>query len=93
MSPDPVALAERVAMVSAALKAHAGGLTLEGADDEGRVTVRFTGMCTGCPARPLTMAATVRPALARVEGVVEVVATGSRISAEAEERLQAFLVG
>ena len=80
----------RVRELSALLAAHAGGLELAEAADSA-VTVRFTGMCTGCPARPLTLAATVRPALLAVEGVTSVAAEGSRISEEAEHRLAAFL--
>ena len=55
--------------------------------------LRFTGMCTGCHLRPLTTASTIRPALLELEGVEAVEIEGSRISAEAEARLAAALVG
>ena len=58
---------------------------------DGRVAVRFTGMCTGCPMRPLTTAATVRPVLLELDGVTAVSVEGSRISEEAELRLASAL--
>ena len=69
------------------LDAHAGGLQLVGTEADGSVTVRFTGMCCGCPLRPVSMAGLIRPALLSVEGVTAVSAEGGRISAEAESRL------
>jgi len=70
------------------LGAHAGGIELVGLSG-GVARVRYTGMCTGCPLRPVTTASTVRPALVGVEGVEEVEIEGSRISAEAEARIAA----
>lgn len=84
-------VAARVAELSHRITAHAGGLELAGVTANGAVTVRFTGLCTGCTYRPLTMAGTVRPALLQIEGVTSVEATGSRISTEAEARLAALL--
>lgn len=75
-----------LAAIGPALAAHAGGVELAGLED-GAVRLRYTGMCTGCPLRPLTTATTVRPALAAVPGVTSVEVEGSRISAEAEARL------
>ena len=46
-------------------------------------------MCAGCQYRPVTFAATVRPALLALEGVTAVEVAGSRISAEAEARVLA----
>lgn len=83
----------RVAELSARIAAHAGGLELDHVAADGTVTVRFTGMCTGCPYRPLTMAGTVRPALLAIDGVTRVEAVGSRISEEAERRLNDLGVG
>jgi len=68
------------------LSAHAGGAELVSIKD-GVVRIRYTGMCTGCHLRPVTTAATVRPALLAIEGVTAVEVEGSRISAQAEARL------
>jgi Fe-S cluster biogenesis protein NfuA len=84
---------ERVQELSALMRTHAGGLELESVSDDGAVRVRFTGMCCGCAFRPLTMAGTIRPALAAVAGVTRVEAAGTRISAEAEERIATALAG
>ncbi|MFI7708682.1 NifU family protein [Nonomuraea sp. NPDC049480] len=84
---DQDALGERVRQVSTYLRMHAGGIELSRVSDEGEVHVQFTGMCTGCPYRPVTMAATVRPALLQIEGITSVHAQGSRISEGAERRL------
>lgn len=90
---DQDALGERVRQVSTYLRMHAGGIELSGISGDGEVHVQFTGMCTGCPYRPVTMAATVRPALLQIEGVTSVHAQGSRISEEAERRLAADMAG
>jgi Fe-S cluster biogenesis protein NfuA len=89
--PDRVALEERIREVARFIHNHAGGLELTHATDKGEV--RFTGMCTGCPYRPVTMASTVRPALMEVEGVTSVHAIGSRISEQAEKRLVEDMAG
>ena len=73
-----------------ALAAHAGGVELVDTE-RGVVTLRYTGMCTGCHLRPLTTASTIRPALLALAGVRSVEIEGSRISAEAEARLAAAL--
>lgn len=78
---------QRVRDVDQLITMHAGGIELDRVDVDGNVRVRFTGMCTGCLYRPITMAATVRPALMEVDGVTSVSAVGSRVSEEAEQRL------
>jgi Fe-S cluster biogenesis protein NfuA len=82
------ALADRLEQLGDVLAAHAGGIELVDHSD-GVVRLRFTGMCTGCPLRPLTTASTVRPALLALDGVDAVEIEGSRISAEAEARIAA----
>lgn len=80
-------LERRVARVSALIASHFGGIELVGVSDDGVVRIRFTGMCFGCALRPLTLAASVRPALLAVEGVSRVEMTGGGWSRQAEERL------
>jgi len=85
-------LAARLAELGMQLGAHAGGIEL--AELRGGVArLRYTGMCTGCPLRPVTTASTVRPALLAVEGIDELEVEGSRISAEAEARIAAAFAG
>lgn len=83
-------LDERVREINRALGAHAGGIEVAAVADAS-VTIRYTGMCTGCPFRPVTTAATVRPALLDLPEISSVSVEGSRISQEAEERLGAAL--
>ncbi len=69
---------EAVAEIDRALRiAHGGGL-----EEVRPGLVRFTGMCTACPTRPLCFEHSIRPLL----GDVDVV--GMRISDEAKERLR-----
>jgi Fe-S cluster biogenesis protein NfuA len=82
------AVLARIEELRPALDAHAGGVELVAVED-GVVRLRFTGMCTGCPLRPLTTASTIRPALLALEGVQAVEVEGARISSEAEARLAA----
>jgi Fe-S cluster biogenesis protein NfuA len=79
---------EHVEMLSEFLGQHAGGLELEDIDADGRVTVRYLGMCTGCLYRPVTMGATIRPFLMEVEGVTSVEAVGSRMNDRAQAQLE-----
>lgn len=82
------AVLARIEELRPALDAHAGGVELVAVEGS-VVRLRFTGMCTGCPLRPVTTASTIRPALLELEGVTAVEVEGSRISAEAEARLAA----
>jgi Fe-S cluster biogenesis protein NfuA len=82
------AVAERVGLINGLLAQHAGGVKLKAIDEKGRVSLQFTGMCTGCLYRPVTMAATIRPALMEIDGVTDVEANGSRIDEAARDRLE-----
>jgi Fe-S cluster biogenesis protein NfuA len=88
---DEQQLRARVARVCAVMSAHAGAIELLGVDARGEVLVRFTGMCTGCAFRPLTMEGTIRPALMDVSGVTAVHADGARISEEALARMRHYM--
>jgi Fe-S cluster biogenesis protein NfuA len=82
------AVLARLEELRPALDAHAGGVEVVSVEG-GVVRLRFTGMCAGCPLRPVTTASTIRPALLALDGVRAVEVEGSRISAEAEARLAA----
>jgi Fe-S cluster biogenesis protein NfuA len=84
--PMTTAVLECLEQLRPALDAHAGGIEFVGVTGS-TVRLRFTGMCTGCHLRPLTMASTIRPTLLELAGVEAVEIEGSRISAEAEARL------
>jgi Fe-S cluster biogenesis protein NfuA len=83
------AIESRIGQLDVLLRAHAGGLELRDVDHAGHVVVRYTGMCAGCPWKPLTTEATVRPALMATDGVTAVEVEGSRISDEAQRRIAA----
>ena len=84
-------LEREIAELQRLLDVHAGGVELVELTADGTARLRFTGMCTGCVARPLTTATTVRPFLLAVDGVNAVEIEGSRISQEAEERIADLL--
>ncbi|GAA3191131.1 NifU family protein [Dactylosporangium siamense] len=84
------ALAGAVAAVNRRLAAHAGAVEVTAAGEDG-VTVRFTGMCTGCAFRPTTFGALVAPLLSAVPGVREMRAEGVRVSPHAARRMAALL--
>lgn len=88
---NQLVLKDRISELNALMSSHAGAIELKRVDEtSGAVEIRFLALCTGCPYRPLTMTATIRPALLSVPGVTAVEAEGARISAEAEERLAAL---
>ncbi len=79
---------ELVDSLSAVLAYHGGGVVLEGVSPAGKVRLSFTGMCSHCSLRPVTMAAILRPALESLDGVTAVEIAGLKISEEAEQRLR-----
>jgi Fe-S cluster biogenesis protein NfuA len=88
---DATLLGIRIEEVRAVMSAHAGAVELIDVSPWGGVRLRFTGMCAGCPYRPLTMEGTIRPALESVPGVTAVEARGARVSEEALARMRRHL--
>lgn len=84
-------LEHRLRQICAVMSAHAGGVELADITAAGVVRLRFTGMCSGCAFRPLTMAGTIVPALMAVPGVTAAQADGARISEEAARRMARYL--
>lgn len=80
-------LDKRVREISELLRWHGGGVEIDEVTSDGVLRLRFTGMCTSCPVRPMTFAANIRPALFDLEGVTRVEVVGMRLSEEAEARL------
>ena len=76
--------------VNLRMRSHGGGIELTSMTEDGDVSVRFTGMCCGCPYKALTWRGTVQPMLRSVEAVTGLSAPGVRISEEAEDRLMRY---
>ncbi len=79
--------AQVVEALSGVLRGHGGGLQL--LSDGPVPSVRFTGMCAGCPGKPGCHEGLVVPALLAVPGVRDVEASGTRTDPAARARLQA----
>jgi Fe-S cluster biogenesis protein NfuA len=89
-SLDQQGLDSRLRVLSRILASHGGDIRVARLTPDGDLRVELTGRCQHCPLKPMTMAATVRPLLAEVEGVEHVTAEGVRISEEAARRLMAL---
>lgn len=85
---DQSTLEHRIAELTLLMRTHAGGVELVDVSEEGHVTVAFTGMCQGCRFRPMTLYATLVPALMTVPGVTAVNVRGMRMSDEAVARMR-----
>jgi Fe-S cluster biogenesis protein NfuA len=88
------ALDAALVLTNRTLAAHAGGVELVEVRDgpAGReAVVRFTGMCTGCAFKPMTLAATVEPMLTGVDRITAVHALGGRADPEAMARARRFV--
>lgn len=85
--PDPELLTRTRDELNRAMEPCAGGVDVESVHADGTVRLRLLGMCTGCSCRALTAARTVRPAFGSLPGVTAVEIAGTRISAQAEQRL------
>ncbi len=78
---------ERARLVSHLLQAHGGGIDVRPSSKLDTVIVRFTGLCTACSLRPLTVANIITPAFDGIQGLRDVEVDGCRVSAAALERL------
>lgn len=76
----------RADLVSRMLSAHGGGVEVDSCDDGSHLRLRFNGLCTACPMRPMTLARIVTPAFSDLDGVTVEIA-GVRLSGRAQERL------
>jgi Fe-S cluster biogenesis protein NfuA len=77
--------------VSPALRGHLGGIDATGVDEEGRVHVRFTGACTTCAYRKMTLVGAVYPRLASIEGVEGIACEGVPVTRrELDRMLEAY---
>lgn len=85
--PDVEEIKVRADVISHLLQAHGGGIDVLPSVGSDVLRVRFTGLCTNCCLRPLTMATIVRPLLGDVDGVRSVEVEGMRISDEAMDNL------
>lgn len=98
---DRAALDDAVTWTNGRLRMHGGGIEVVSVDDgpdddpgggdQGRVSVRFTGMCTACAWKSLTWFGTVKDAIEAVPGVGTVEAPGTRVSEQAEARMRAII--
>jgi Fe-S cluster biogenesis protein NfuA len=86
-SVDRAKLEARARLVSRLLAAHGGGVEVVDAGPDGAVRLSFTGLCTACWMRPLTLENVVGPAFRDLDGVADVQADGVRISAAAQQWL------
>jgi Fe-S cluster biogenesis protein NfuA len=86
-SADRTKLEARARLVSRLLAAHGGGVEVVDASADGAVRLSFTGLCTACWMRPVTLENVVGPAFRDLDGVTDVQADGVRISAAAQQRL------
>jgi Fe-S cluster biogenesis protein NfuA len=86
-SVDRAKLEARARLVSRMLAPHGGGVEVVDAGADGAVRLSFTGLCTACWMRPITLENVVGPAFRDLDGVADVQVDGVRISAAAQQRL------
>jgi Fe-S cluster biogenesis protein NfuA len=80
-----------LARADAYIRTHGGQVELLDADPSGRVLVRFSGACTGCPLRPITLVTVIGRFMRELPWVTSVEAENVRISDEAAARLRRYL--
>lgn len=72
--------------VRPAVRSHLGDVEVTAVDEAGVVHVNFTGACTRCSYRKLTMLGAIYPRVRSIEGVSGVAAEGVPISKADLER-------
>lgn len=82
-------LEEAVGLLKRMLRTHGGDISIAYDEETGKVEARLTGMCSACPLKPLTAAASVVPILEQVEGVTTINVAGARVSEAARQRIEA----
>ncbi|NIE66903.1 NifU family protein [Burkholderia sp. Ax-1719] len=86
---DLKAVEGRAKLVTRMLGLHGGGIEVIGFNEaSGVVKLSFTGLCTACSMRPMTLESIVRPAFLDLDGVKDVDIDGVRISRFASARLR-----
>jgi Fe-S cluster biogenesis protein NfuA len=79
------------AAVAPALRGHLGGIDATAVDEQGRVHVRFTGACTTCAYRKMTLVGAVYPRLAAIDGVEGIACEGVPVTPrELDRMLEAY---
>jgi Fe-S cluster biogenesis protein NfuA len=73
--------------VRPALRGHLGGIDALGVDERGRVHVRFTGACTTCAYRKMTLVGAVYPRLAGIAGVEGIACDGVPVTPRELDRM------
>jgi Fe-S cluster biogenesis protein NfuA len=73
------------------IQTHAGNVHVANVEDNGDVTVSFSGACGNCPALAATFAIRVMPAIKQLDGVGTVRAEGIHVSEAALRRVAALL--
>jgi Fe-S cluster biogenesis protein NfuA len=86
-SVDRAKLETRARLVSRMLALHGGGVEVVDVGADGAVKLAFTGLCTACWMRPITLENVVGPAFRDFDGVADVQVDGVRMSAAAQQRL------
>jgi len=91
MSVQPITIAEAEEIlgrtVRPAIRGHAGDIHVVSVNDQGDVTVEFSGACQACPLRPVTFGTAIQPAFDGVPGVRSILCESVRVSSYATRRI------
>ena len=73
------------------LAAHLGSAEIDRIDDDGIVHLLFTGACTSCAYRKVTLLGAVYPRLREIDGIEGVASPGVPVSLSEQQRVAATL--